>query len=182
MKKYFLFVALLMNALLLTAQDNGDVKVYADQKLTTITYEMSHPLHDWSGVSKDVKSVIVTDDKKETIKRVAVTVKIASFDSQNANRDSHCIEVTEALKFPNINFVSSNIEQNGDNLKVTGDLTFHGYKKKITFDATKKKIGNNKIQVNGGFSINMKDFKVDPPSLMGISSDEMIKLSFEAVY
>lgn len=181
MYKSLLIILVLSCNMALFGQKTADIKLYSDPKLTSITYSMNHPLHEWDGVSKEVKSVIVTDEKKVEIKQVAVTVKIASFDSQNANRDSHCIEVTEALKYPNINFVSTKIEQNGNKLKVTGNLTFHGVSQAITFDANIKNI-KNKIQVEGGFEVKMTKFKIEPPSLLGVSTDDNIKLKFIAVY
>jgi polyisoprenoid-binding protein YceI len=181
MKKLILIAYILFGGIILFGQKNTDLKLYADPNLSSITYSMSHPMHDWDGVSKDIKSVIVTNDKKDEIKQVAVTVKVSSFDSQNANRDSHCIEVTEALKYPNITFVSSKIEQNGNKLKVTGTLTFHGVSQLIGFDATVNNI-KNKLNIEGGFNLNMTKFKIEPPSLLGVSTNEIIKLKFVAVY
>lgn len=142
---------------------------------------MDHPLHSWSGVSKDVNSVILIDSNSGIISQVAVSVKIASFDSQNANRDSHAIEVTEALKFPMIKFNSSQIKQEGNKLTVSGTINFHGVNQPITFNAIKKNSGKN-IEVSGGFEIKMTQFKLDPPTLMGISTDDEININFNVFF
>jgi len=142
---------------------------------------MNHPLHSWDGVSKELTSVILTDANRNTISQVAVTARIASFDSQNANRDSHAIEATEALKFPNIGFMSKSIEKDGDKLKVSGTLTFHGVAKAISFEAIQKNT-DNKIAVEGGFIFKMTDFKIDPPSIMGFATDDDVKIAFKVVY
>jgi polyisoprenoid-binding protein YceI len=163
------------------AQSTNQKKIFADKKRSEIIYAMNHPLHSWTGVNKDVNSVILLDPATGIISQVAVSVKIASFDSQNANRDSHTIEVTEAIKYPLIKFNSSQIKQDGNKLTVSGTLNFHGVNQPITFVAEKKNIGSN-IEVTGGFSIKMTQFKVDPPSLMGISTDDEIKLTFKAVF
>ena len=110
-----------------------------------------------------------------------MSVKFSSFDSKNANRDSHSIEVTEALKYPNTTFNSKSIKQEGNKLSVEGTLNFHGVNKDISFVAEKS--GNkNKIQVTGGFEIKMTDFKDDQPSLMGLDTDDKIKIKFDVVY
>ena len=163
------------------AQGTTQKKLFADKKQSEITYAMDHPLHSWTGVSKDINSVILIDSNSGIISQVAVSVKISSFDSQNANRDSHAIEVTEALKYPVIKFSSSKIVQEGNKLKVTGTLSFHGVNQLITFDAAKKNKGSN-IEVSGGFTVKLTQFKIDPPSLMGIATDDEIKLSFKAIY
>ncbi len=142
---------------------------------------MNHLLHSWEGVCKDVNSVILSDEKRDEIKQVAVTVKISSFDSQNANRDSHMMEATDAIKFPNINFASTSINREGNVLHVTGTLTFHGIGKTILIDAAVKKV-NDKAEITGDFDVNMKDFNIEPPSLMGVSTSEIIKLKFTMIF
>jgi len=181
MNKILLFVAIVLLGTSAIAQTTTPVKVKCDQKLSTITYSMNHMLHAWTGVSNDVTSIILTDENKSVISQVAVSVKIASFDSQNANRDSHTIEATEALKYPNITFASTTIKPEGDKLKVTGTLTFHSVNQPISFEALKK-MNKNKAEITGEFSVKMTQFKIDPPSLMGIATDDEIKIAFKIIY
>ncbi len=175
-----LLLLILINSWLY-AQESSLVKLFADKSKSSITYAMNHPLHSWEGTSKDVNSVILADKNRKTITQAAVSVKIASFDSQNANRDSHTIEVTEAIKYPTISFASSSIIQEGDNLHITGKLTFHGISKEITINAEKKTV-NNEAEITGNFSVNMKDYNIDPPSLMAMETDDEIKLKFDLFY
>lgn len=156
-------------------------KIFCDKKASSITYDMSHPLHSWSGVSHDVNSVILANAQRDSIQQVAVAVKISSFDSGNANRDSHAMEVTDAIKYPTISFQSDEIKEEGKLLWVKGKLSFHGVQKEISFDATKV-IEQGKAVVTGGFDIKMTDYKIDPPSLMGLATDDDIKIHFKAVY
>lgn len=181
MKKLVLIVATILFSILAKSQDKSLVKVYCDKSKSTITYAMSHPLHEWSGVCKNVTSVILTDNKKDKISKVAVVAKVSSFDSQNANRDSHTMEATEAIKYPNISFESKSIKQDGDKLSVTGDLTFHGVSQTVSFEANEKKL-NDKIEFTGTFNVTLTQFKIDPPSLMGIASDDNITLQFDVFF
>ncbi len=181
MKSLLSLLILILLSSWVSAQESPQVKFYAEKSQSSITYAMKHPLHSWEGTSKDVNSVILADKNRKTITQAAVSVKISSFDSQNANRDSHTIEVTDAIKYPNISFASSSIKQEGDNLQITGKLTFHGVSKEITINAEKKFV-NNKAEITGNFSVNMKDYNIDPPSLMAMETDEEIKLTFDLVY
>lgn len=181
MKYLILFLSLLCFNSSVNGQSANQKKLFADKKKSEIIYNMDHPLHSWSGVSKDVNSVILIDSNSGIISQVAVSVKIASFDSQNANRDSHAIEVTEALKFPMIKFNSSQIKQEGNKLTVSGTINFHGVNQPITFNAIKKNSGKN-IEVTGGFVIKLTQFKIDPPSLMGISTDDEININFNVFF
>ena len=166
---------------LANAQHPPKVKLYSDKTQSSITYAMRHPLHSFSGTSKDITSVILTDANRDTIDQVAVNVRISSFDSKNANRDSHVIEATEALKFPNVSFSSSSIRQENNKLTVTGILIFHGVSQTVTCEAEKKTI-NNKMQIEGNFTVLMTQFKIKPPSLLGIATNDEIKISFKVIY
>ena len=157
------------------------VKIPNDKKSSTITYSMVHPLHKWDGVSRDVSSILVTDQDRKTITQVAVSVKLNTFDSQNANRESHMIEVAEGLKFPTVTFVSKEIKQEGDKLQVSGNLTFHGKSNEISFQALRTNSGNQMV-VTGGFKLKMTQFGIDPPSLLGLVTEDEFELRFNMIY
>ena len=181
MKKISFMISFVWMVLISNAQVAGEIKINCDKNLSVLTYGMNHPMHEWTGDSKNFTSVILTDKDKKTISKVAVSVKINSFDTQNANRDSHTIEVTDALKFPSVTFSSEKIVQNGEKLSVTGVLSFHGVKRRITFDAIQKN-ANGKIEVSGGFAIKMTDYNIDPPTLLGVAAEDLITIKFKTVY
>ncbi len=184
MKKNILKYALMV-VLLVTVSSSvlaqTETKLYNDKKKSEITYTMSHPLHEWEGVSDAVTSVIMVDADRDNISQVAVTAKLATFDSKNANRDSHMIEATDGIKYPSVTFASKSIEKNGNTLKVKGNLTFHGVTKSISFDAQVKKSGDN-LTVTGAFPVKMTDYKIDPPSLLGIATKDEFKIDFKVVF
>ena len=69
-------------------------------------------------MSKDVSSVIVVEVVKSNIGQVAVSVRVATFDKKNATRYSHMLEVTEALRFPNIAFSGDVINNKANEQRV----------------------------------------------------------------
>ena len=175
---FLLFIGLASSVF---AQEVGIVKVFADKKVSSITYTMRHPLHTWDGTSKEVNSVILTNADKSVLTQVAVSVKLGSFDSKNANRDSHMIEVAEGLKYPIISFSSTSIQTQGDVVLVKGNVSFHGVTQPITFEAKRKTTGST-LEVSGAFTIKMTQFKIEPPSLLGVAADDVLKLKFKVVY
>lgn len=181
MKHITIIAAVLLFNTVVFAANPAPVKLFADKSHSTITYAMNHLLHSWTGTSKDVNSVILTDENKKAISQVAVSVKISSFDSKNANRDSHMMEVTDALKYPNITFSSKSVKQDGNKLSVDGTLSFHGVNKDISFVAEEKK-NKNQIEVTGGFDVKMTDFNIEKPTLMGVATDDNIKITFDVLY
>ena len=93
-------------------------------ELTTskINYHGSHPLHSWIGTSSEAVGQI-TYDADTNSGTVTVEVALNSFDSRISSRDSNMLYYTDALDYPIVRFVSTNIEIYGDSLKINGDLS-----------------------------------------------------------
>lgn len=181
MKKIIFLIAIVLLNIVSYSQSTSQIKLFCDKAHSSIEYSMHHPLHSWTGESKDITSVILSDEKRNSISQVAVLVKISSFDSKNANRDSHIMEVTEALKYPAITFTSTSIKQENNKLAVTGTMNFHGINQTISFEADKNMI-KDKAEITGNFIVKMSQFNIKPPSLMGVATDDEIKISFKTIY
>jgi polyisoprenoid-binding protein YceI len=179
MKKTVIFLGLILISLVTKAQEKK--KIEADKKTSYVQYAMKHPMHDWDAKSTANKCIIVYNDKTSAIEAVAVIVPVKSFDSGNSNRDSHALEALEALKFPNVSFSANNIQEANNLLTIKGNLTFHGVTKPIEVKA-KKAASDDNLKIEGKFEINMKDYGVEPPGLMGVKADEKISLSFNMVF
>jgi polyisoprenoid-binding protein YceI len=176
-----LFVLFLVIFSFSKSQAQEKKKIEADKKASTLVYSMKHPMHDWDATSKDSKCVIVYNSTTQKVEAVAVIAPVKSFDSGNSNRDSHTIEALEALKYPNITFSASNIQDTGNSLVVKGNLTFHGVTKPIELKATKTLTKTN-LKIEGNFTVNMVDYGVEPPGLMGVKADEKINLNYKMVF
>lgn len=150
----------------------------ADKKASFISYHMVHPLHEWTGTNKAVDGVILFDTKTGQIKKVAIIVKVADFDSENSNRDSHMMEVTEAIKFPSIKFFSSTIQEKNNQWEVKGTIQFHGVSKEVIFPVKQDQKQNIKT-VEGEFDIFLEDFNIEKPSLMMVEVDNKVKIAFK---
>lgn len=176
------FVVLLIAVFLMVGVNaQNKIKVNSVKEESSITYSMNHPLHAWTGESKEISSIILTDEAKTTIFQVAVSAKVSTFDSKNANRDSHMMEVTEALKFPNVTFVSTSVTIDGSDFTSSGTLTFHGVSQPVALKGKLTRDGA-KLIFTGSFNLKMTQFKVEPPSLMGISTNDDFKLDFKVAY
>ena len=62
-------------------------------------------------------------------------------------------------KFPQSTFKSSSLAKDGENFKVTGDLTMHGVTKTISFPA-KISMEESGVKTSAEFSIHRKDFGI----------------------
>ena len=156
-------------------------QIEAVKQESFITYQLTHPLHEIESTSKEAYCKIDVDLNKNEIKNVFVQVEVTTFNSGNSSRDSHAMEVIDALSFPDSRFTSSSITQKGDSLKVYGKLTFHGITKDIVISAATK-WSNNKLVVNGNFDVSLTAFKVDRPSLLLIPVKDALKFSLTEVF
>lgn len=179
MRKTGVFLIAMILAVSLFAQNK--IKINCLKDASTLTYSMKHPLHAWSGESKDVKSIILTDEARSIIYQVAVSARVSTFDSKNANRDSHMIEVTEALKFPDVTFVSSSVMLDGNEFTSSGTITFHGVSQPVALKGQLAREGT-RLTFSGEFNLKLSQFKVESPTLMGINTEDDFKMKFNVVY
>lgn len=167
--------------LLTTAFTFSQTKIRAIKQESSLSYTMKHALHEWTGVSKDVNCIMETDEKGSP-QKVAVVVKVASFDSKNSNRDSHMLEVTDGLTHPNILFTSTNITSIGPKeYKVSGKLNFHGIERPVEFIMSEES-KQHKRSFTGSFTILIEEFKIERPSLMFVKTDNDVLIKINVIF
>ncbi len=68
--------------------------------------------------------------------KVNATIKTASFDSGDANRDGHVRgeDFFDVEKFPEISFVSNGIVPKGDSYELQGELTIKGVTRPVALE------------------------------------------------
>jgi len=153
----------------------------SNRKESTVTYTLHHPLHQVESTSKEVTSRIEVDLSNKVIKSVRAIIDVTSFDSGNSNRDSHAMEVIDAINYPDVQFISNFVSTYGDSIKAIGQLTFHGVTKDITIIG-KSVWSENQIVISGAFDISLTDFNIERPSLLMIKVDDALKFSVKSVY
>tara|TARA_X000001036_G_scaffold433393_1_gene470927 strand:+ start:6282 stop:6743 length:462 start_codon:yes stop_codon:yes gene_type:complete len=149
-----------------------------DKGESNIKYSAKHVLHAWEGVNNDVSGVVVYD---EGISKIALAAKVIDFDSGNSGRDSHSLEVLEALKFPNIKFYSEDINSEGNAIIFNGEIEFHGEKRPITVLGSIDN-SNKKIKIDGKFQIIPSEFLITLPSFMLIEMEDYLDISFSLYF
>jgi len=150
-----------------------------DITTSSITYTMKHKLHTWDGTSKQVN--VASKWNGDKLEQVSVLAKVSSFNSGLSSRDSHMIEVLDALSIPNITFSSTSINYNGAAITVSGKLQFHGVTKDIQFNIREKK-ENNQLLYEGEFPVLLESFNVERPSLLFVKTDNSMNIKFSLVF
>src|SRR6202142_395048 len=91
-RKIFTFVVLCCLSQLLFAADREWIL-----KQSTLTYHVSHPLHQTDGASHASRGKAVCHEGQCDF---LIAVPVKSFDSGDSNRDLHMIQVTRGAEFP----------------------------------------------------------------------------------
>jgi len=135
----------------------------------------------------DVAGAVSLDKEAPEKSSVTATVKIASIDSNNEEREGHLRGPSwlAAEQFPTMTFTSTHVEQTGESTaKVTGDLTLHGVTKPLTLDVVLNKIGTDPVskRAAAGFtatgSLKRSDFGM--MTAQGLIGDA-VEISIEAL-
>jgi polyisoprenoid-binding protein YceI len=167
--------------LLLPSLMTAQIKKPFDKKNSFVSYDMNHLLHSWTGTSRDLNGVAQMGANGK-LEKVALVAKLGTFDSENSNRDGHMLEVTEALKYPNISFYSTSItESKPGELDVKGVLQFHGVSKETSFKASISSKGSTST-AKGEFIFLLEDYKIERPSFMLNKVDNEVKIKFEVSF
>lgn len=119
-----------------------------------------------------------------------LTIKAASIDTRNAQRDEH-LRSNDFLamdEYPEITFVSTAVGQTGDaSFEMTGDLTVRGVTNSViipfTYEgAATDPSGNLRVGCEGSVTINRKDFGITwnaPLETGGVLVSDKIVLEFD---
>ncbi len=176
-----LVIAGIVLLLVATAFTAATSHVGAIKDGSSMTYVLVHPLHRIEAVCKDVTCTVDMDDATHTIQHTNFSADVSCFDSGNSNRDSHAMEVLDALSYPTVSFESTKIEPSGSSLLVHGNLTFHGQTKPIDVHATTAASGNH-LTVQGGANVSLTAFGIERPSLLMIPTEDTLHISFTMVF
>ncbi len=148
---------------------------------TAITYHLHHPLHDVDAVSKSGMLRIDCDPATRDITAVEAEVDVTSFDSGNSNRDSHAMEVVDALTYPDVTFLSTSVSRQGDSLTVAGKLTFHGVTKDVTARG-RADWGGGRLALSAHFNLSLTDFRIERPSLLMMPVADTLRFTLSAEF
>jgi hypothetical protein len=131
----------------------------------TLTYHVSHPLHQTEGVSHAARGKGVCHVGQCDF-LIAVTVK--SFDSGDSNRDLHMLQATRGAQFPIVTVRTRLPEAASTSATVHADLEiqFAGQTaqyKQVPFQLVTQ---GNEIRISGTIPATLSDFKIEPPTLL----------------
>jgi len=162
------FLQILALALLLPAFAAAEQAVYkVDADHSGVGFTVRHFVSNVPGRFRDFDGVIKYDKQNPAASSVEFTVKAASIDTSNNDRDEHLRgkDFFDVQSFPTLTFTSTKVTaKDANNLNVTGNLTLHGVTKEVTIPVellgSMKTPNGEKAGFETAFTINRKDYGI----------------------
>ncbi|ASD62981.1 YceI family protein [Bdellovibrio bacteriovorus] len=129
----------------------------------TIKHMMIAKVH---GGFEKLSGSLSLDSSDITKSSIEAVIDASSINTRETQRDTHLksADFFDVEKYPTLNFKSTKVEKDGDDLKVTGNLTIHGVTKEVVLAVEgptaemKDPYGNIKIGISATTKIKRKDF------------------------
>jgi hypothetical protein len=148
---------------------------------STLTYHVSHPLHQVDGVSRAARGKGVCHAGQCDF---LIAAPVKSFDSGDSNRDLHMLQVTRGGEFPIISVRTQLPEDASKSTTILADLEvqFTGqtaHYKQVSFQEVAQ---GNEVRISGTIPSMLTDFKIEPPSLLTVPIKNEIPVRVEMTW
>jgi polyisoprenoid-binding protein YceI len=165
-----------------------------DKNHSDVSFTVRHFASKVRGRFADFSGAVQADPSKPEASSVTFTIKAASIDTNNADRDNHLRseDFFDAAKNPEITFKSTKMTPTGkDKYDVTGTLTIRGVSKEVTIPVAylgsmKDPGGNDRASFELSTKLNRKDYGINWNKALDnggmLLSDEVeVNINVEAV-
>ena len=131
----------------------------------TLTYHVSHPLHQSEGVSHAARGKGVCHDGQCDF---LIAVPVKSFDSGDSNRDLHMLQVTRGAQFPIVTVRTRVPESASASATINLDLEIQFAGQTVQYKQVpfQRVVQGSETRITGTIPAKLTDFKIDPPSLL----------------
>lgn len=160
----FLVFSFVVIVPLLVAQQKPLTSTWA-LDASTLTYHMSHPVHEVDGTSHQAKGKGVCNGGRCEF---LLAAPVKSFDSGDTNRDLHMLQVTRGAQFPYImvRFHLPESELASPILRCDLEVQFAGQTAHYSQVSFQQIVQGNAHRITGSIPSTLTDFKIDPPSFL----------------
>lgn len=158
-----ILIVFLLAAIPIFAQ--ADTQWFLEQ--STLTYHMSHPMHEVDGISHAAKGKGLCHAGQCDF---LIAVPVKSFDSGDSNRDLHMIEATHGAQFPMV-IVRSRFPEAATAspiIYVDLEVQFAGQTAHYTHVPFQRTTQGNEVRISGTIPATCSDFKIDRPSFLTV--------------
>ncbi len=148
---------------------------------STLTYHMSHPMHEMNGISHAAKGKGVCHAGQCNF---LIAAPVNSFDSGDSNRDLHMVEATRGAQFPMVVVRTEFPEAATTSSTIYADLEvqFAGQTAHYTHVPFQRVTQGNEVQISGTVPATCSDFKIDRPSFLTVPIKNEIPVRVEMTW
>jgi hypothetical protein len=134
---------------------------------STLTYHVSHPLHESEGVSHAARGKGVCQAGQCDF---LIATPVKSFDSGDSNRDLHMLQVTRGAEYPLVTVRTRVPETAAASGTIHADLEIQFAGQTVQYKQVEFKVTaqGNAMRLTGTIPAKVSDFKIDPPSLLAM--------------
>lgn len=175
--KKFLALAMLLAGFPLLAQSRTKWALVQ----STLTYHMSHPIHDVNGVSRAAKGEGICEAGQCNF---LIAAPVKSFTSGDTNRDLHMIEATRGAAFPMVivraQFPST--ETASPTIYADLQVQFAGQTAEFKHIAFQRTASGGTVRITGVIPATCSDFKIQRPSFLTVPIKNEIPISVDMTW
>jgi polyisoprenoid-binding protein YceI len=142
------------------------------------------------GAFSKVEGTVVIDTDNPAASSVNATIDASTVNTNEPQRDAHLksADFLDVEKYPTLAFKSKKVERDGDDWKVTGDLTLHGVTKQVVLkvdgptEETKDPYGNIRAGASAATKIKRSEFGLTWNAVLeagGIAVSDDLKIEIE---
>jgi hypothetical protein len=148
---------------------------------STVSYHVSHPLHNTDGVSHMAKGKGVCHAGQCDF---LIATPVKSFDSGDSNRDLHMLQVTRGGEFPLVTVRTQLPEAASTSTSIHADLEIQFAGQTHTYKQIELKLAakGTEIRVTGTIPATLADFKIDPPSLLAVPVKNEMPIRIDMIW
>ena len=148
---------------------------------STLSYHVSHPLHQVDGVSHAARGKGVCHAGQCDF---LIAVPVKSFDSGDSNRDLHTLQVARGGQFPMVTVRTHLPEDTAASPTISADIEidFSGQTMKYSHVPFQLTAQGAETKISGTIPATLTDFKIDPPSLLAMAVKNEIPVRVEMTW
>lgn len=167
---------------------------YNVDETSTLIIKGTSTIHDWEADVEEMDIEIALepanlqkDSMTNPVESFSITVPVESIESGKGGMNRKIYGALKKDDYPQIKFelnkailADAMASPDSFELKSTGALTIKGNTQEIVFPVKGTRMDGNNFRFEGSYSLNMKDYDVDPPSAMfgTIKSGEEVEIVF----
>ncbi len=148
---------------------------------STLSYHVSHPLHQMDGVSHAARGKGICHEGQCDF---LIAEPVKSLDSGDSNRDLHMLQVPRGAQFPMVTVRTRlpEADATSGSFRVDLEIQFAGQTvqyKQVPLQLVRQ---GTEIRLSGTIPATLSDFKIDPPSLLTVPIKNEIPVHLELTW